>query len=64
MTNVYLADERWDELRDQIALRGLTPEDAADEITFEMARCEAAEVLADMGVMPESCRAECERQAA
>lgn len=62
MTNVYLADARWGELRDLIALRGA--EDAADEITFEIARCEAAELLADMGVMPESCRADCERLAA
>ncbi|HHW34329.1 MAG TPA: hypothetical protein GXX24_09365 [Paracoccus solventivorans] len=58
MTNTYLPDDQWDELRDLIALRGA--EDAADEITFEMARCEAAELLADMGVMPESCRADCE----
>lgn len=60
MQNTYLADAHWDELRDRIALRGLTPEDAADEITFEIARCEAAELLADMSIMPESCRADCE----
>lgn len=64
MTNVYLADARWDELRDRIALRGMTREDAADEISLEMARCEAAELLAEAGLMPESCRADCERLAA
>lgn len=63
MQNTYLADAHWDELRDQIALRGLTQEDAADEITFEIARSEAAETLAEASVMPESLRAECEAAA-
>lgn len=60
MTNTYLHDDHWDELRDRIALRGLTPEDAADEITFEIARSEAAELLAEAHVMPLSLRADCE----
>lgn len=61
--NIYLKDSRWDELRDQIALRGLTPEDAADEITFEMARGEVSELLAEAHVMPESCRSDFPEQA-
>lgn len=64
MPNTYLPDARWDELRDRIALRGLTPEDAADEICLEMARADAAELLAEAGVMPQSLRADCELLAA
>lgn len=64
MPNTYMPDDQWDELRDLVARRGMAPEDAEDEITFEMARSEVSELLAEAGVMPESCRAECERQAA
>ena len=61
--NVYLPDGHWDALREAIALRGMTPEDAADPVMLEIARSSVDELLANFGVMPASTRDEIEAAA-
>lgn len=62
--NYYMPDADWDALRDNIVFGGLTPEQAEDEITVQFATSVADEYLANLGIMPESMRAEIEGAAA
>lgn len=61
--NTYLADDRWNALREAIALRGMTPEDAADPLSVEIARSDVDELLAAHNIMPASMRDEIEAAA-
>ncbi len=61
--NTYLADDRWNALREAITLRGLTAEDAADPLSVEIARSDVDELLAAHNIMPASMRDEIEAAA-
>lgn len=62
--NIYLPDEEWDALRDEIVAGGITLEQHEDEITRQFAIDIADEYLAAVGIMPESLRADIEGAAA
>ena len=64
MPNIYLLEIEWDKLRDLIVMRSLPMQDHDNHVLVEHERAEAAVRLADAGIMPVSCKSECEAEAA
>lgn len=62
--NIYFSDDHWNAMRDGLAAFLIDPLDSDDDAMVEQAKAEAAEVMANAGVVPESCRADIEAQAA
>lgn len=64
MPNVYLLEIEWDKLRDLIARRSLPLHNHDNSFLIEHERAEASLRLANAGIMPVSCQADIEAEAA
>lgn len=64
LKNTYLPDHHWNALREAMVAGELAPDQRDNETAVEIIRSLMDEYLAEIGVMPESLRAEIEGIAA